>query len=196
MNSNSRRMGQWIVVLLIAGVAAPAAAQTVPSFELGAQYQGSRIMADPEGNTNPIGFNFDVAKTTMDKWSLVGELGLTRDSDDSQGVKLTATDWNFGGGVRYNGRMAPFSGAFEVLGGAIRRSLSVEDVSVNDTAFMIQPGVQFNYDMMENAGLVFGVAYRRVFWSDDIDSLSGNDAGGGENQFRWTVGVKIGFPRP
>jgi hypothetical protein len=196
VNRHSLKLGQWIVVLLIAGAAAPAAAQTTPSLEIGAQYQGSRIMADPEGNTNPLGFNVDVAATTMDNWSLVGEVGLTRDSDDDLGIDVSSTDWNFGGGLRYNGRMAPLSGAFEVIAGGIRRSLSVDNVSVNQTAFMIQPGVQFNYALMENTGLVLGVAYRRVFWGDDIDSLSANDAGGGENQFRWTVGVKFGFPRP
>jgi len=185
-----------VMAVAIGAAAAPASAQSVPKVELGVGYQGSHA---PDA-WFPLGFNTDVAITTMDKWSVVGEVGLTRHTEEEGGDNLAVKDLNFGGGVRYNGRMMPFSGAFEVIVGGLHRSFNFDEcsdpgVECSGTALMIQPGVQFSYDLMENAGLMFGASYRRVFWKDDSE-FSANDEGGGENDFRFVVGIKIGFPRP
>lgn len=182
-----------IVAVAIGAAAVPTSAQSVPKVELGVGYQASHA---PDAGF-PIGFNTDVAITTMDKWSVVGEVGLTRHSEEDG--DFVAKDLNFGGGVRYNGRMMPFSGAFEVIVGGVRRSFNFDEcdspgAECSGTAFMLQPGVQFSYDLMEHAGLMFGASYRRVFWKDDSD-FSAHDEGGGENDFRFVVGIKIGFPR-
>ena len=187
---HARKCGFGILVLLIAGIAVPAAAQT-PKFELGAGYQASHI---PE-NWNPLGFNVDVSITTMDKWSIVGEVGLTRDSEDAAGVaSATLTDTNFGGGLRYNGRMSPFSGYAQVVVGGLRRKVDVDIIGVggsdSSTKFMLQPSVGFTYDLMKNAGLLVDLGYRRVFLDKETDGDSG------ENEFRIVAGVNIGFPRP
>jgi hypothetical protein len=189
VNKYVYRFGMWSLVLLLVGVAIPAAAQN-PKFELGAGYQTSHI---PE-NWNPVGFNVDVAVTTMDKWSLVGEAGLTRDSADAEGIaSATLTDTNFGAGVRYNSRMSPLSSYFQLVAGAIRRSVDVDIIGINGndsaTKFMLQPSVGFTFDMMRNAGFRVDLGYRRVF----LDEAQDGDSG--ENQFRLVAGINIGFPR-
>jgi hypothetical protein len=179
----------WSLVLLLVGFAIPAAAQT-PKFELGAGYQTSHI---PE-NWNPVGFNVDVSVTAMEKWSVVGEVGLTRDSESAEGIAdATLTDTNFGAGLRYNSRMSPISGYFQLVGGALRRKVDVNVIGIgaNDAAtkFMLQPSVGFTFDMMKNTGFRVDLGYRRVFLDEATDGDSG------ENQFRLVAGINIGFPR-
>lgn len=189
MNKYVNRFGMWSLVLLLVGVALPAAAQT-PKFELGAGYQTSHI---PE-NWNPVGFNVDVSMAAMDKWSVVGEVGLTRDSESAEGIAdATLSDTNFGGGVRYNSRMAPISGYFQVVAGGLRRKVDVHIIGIgenqSETKFMLQPSVGFIFNLMKNTGFKVDLGYRRVFLDEAIDGDSG------ENQFRVMAGINIGFPR-
>src|SRR5262245_1403870 len=187
---NKYRIGMWSLVLLLVSVAIPAAAQT-PKFELGAGYQLSHI---PD-NTNPVGFDLDLAVSTMEKWSVVGEVGLTRDSEGFEGIaSASLTDTNFGGGLRYNGRMSPISGYFQIVAGAIHRKVSADVLGESldlpsANKFMLQPSVGFTFDMMKNAGFKVDLGYRRVF----LDEAEDGDSG--ENQFRFVAGINIGFPR-
>jgi Outer membrane protein beta-barrel domain len=190
VNKYVNRLGMWSLVLLIVGVALPAAAQT-PRIELGAGYQTSHI---PE-NWNPVGFDVDVAISAMsDKWSVVGEVGLTRDSESAEGIAdATLTDTNFGGGVRWSSRMAPVSGYFQLVAGGLRRKVDVNVIGIgiddSSTKFMLQPSIGFTFDMMKNAGFKVDLGYRRVFLDEAVDGDSG------ENQFRLMAGINIGFPR-
>ncbi len=189
VNKYVNRFAMWSLVLLLVGVALPAAAQT-PKFELGAGYQTSHI---PE-NWNPVGFNVDVSLNTMKKLSVVGEVGLTRDSQKASDIEdATLTDTNFGGGVRYNSRMSPISGYFQVVAGGLRRKVDVHIIGVgtnqSDTKFMLQPSVGFMFDLMKNTGFKVDLGYRRVFLDEATDGDSG------ENQFRLMAGIRIGFPR-
>jgi hypothetical protein len=178
-----------MLVLLAVAIAVPAAAQT-PKFELGVGYQTSHI---PE-NWNPLGLNLDLSITTMNKWSIVGEVGTTRDSQDAEGIaSATLTDTNVGGGLRYNRRMSPLSGYAQLVAGGLRRKVDVDIIGVgasdSATKFMLEPSVGFTYDLMKNAGLMLNLGYRRIFLDKSADGDSG------ENQFRLVGGINIGFPR-
>jgi hypothetical protein len=169
------------MVLLVTGVAAPAAAQS-SNVELGVGYQMTHI---PE-NWNPLGFNVAAAFGTSDNMRIVGEVGMTKDSEDALNiVSATVTDWNFGGGVRFTSGASSSQGYFQVIAGGLHRSLDFDIVGVgvggSQTKFMLQPGVGFTYGFSETAGLLVDLAFRRVFADEEP-----------ENQFRFVIGVQVG----
>jgi hypothetical protein len=171
--------------------AQPAAAQapatlTFPTFELSGGYQFLKVPDDEF----PFGLNVDGAWNFNEAFGVVGEIGWAFMSDDSDDVDVDSHAWTFGVGPRWNHRggerVWPFA---QILAGAIHARSSFDDgtgeVNVNDTKFMLQPGVGVNIIGGDGWGVVGQVDYRRVFLDEDEDGDSG------ENEYRVFVGIRL-----
>lgn len=170
----------FVVLGVCAAWAAPVAAQ--PRVDVGLAYQ---ILHAPD-ETYPFGFNVDVSGALTDSLRVVGEVGLSRDSDSVLFVDGTLTALHVAGGLRYQSDTPGWASYVQFLAGVHHDSVSVDIANLasgDDSAntFMIQPGVGIKLPIAPNFG-VFGQAdYRRIFYE-----------GEGENDYRFLVGVRIG----
>jgi hypothetical protein len=162
----------------------PAGAQTtVPTFELSAGYQFTRV---PDENL-PLGFAIDASRN-WGSLGLVAEGGWAHKSDDSQGFDSSLNLWHLGAGPRWSSwRSAAVTPYAQVIAGManLRASFGSGASEQTDSAtkFMVQPGAGISFNRGDGWA-VFGAAdYRRVF--------IGEDDGGGENEFRFLIGVRM-----
>jgi hypothetical protein len=170
----------FLVLAVCAMSAVPAAAQ--PRIDVGIAYQ---ILHAPD-QTYPFGFNVDVSGAITDSLRVVGEVGLSRDSDSVLFVDGTLTALHGAGGIRYQSDTPGWASYVQFLVGVHHDSASVDVADVNlpdlsENTFMIQPGVGIKVPIAPSFA-VFGQAdYRRIFYEDE-----------GENDYRFLVGVRIG----
>ena len=164
--------------------ALPVSAQNaVPTFELSAGYQFTHV---PDESL-PLGFAVDGSRN-WGPLGLVGEIGWAHKSDDTLGVDTSFNLWHFAAGPRWSSRRTPNITPYaQVLAGVANLRSSIEtsgvDISGSETKFMVQPGGGLSV-MAGDGWAVFGsVDYRRVF--------VGEEDGGGENEFRFLIGIRM-----
>ena len=184
MKGSVQLAGVLVFAAAIGGAAVPARAQTASNRSVEASI-GYQLLHIPD-ETYPFGFNVDVSRAMNDRWRLVGELGLAMDEQNEAGVSGDLSFFHFGAGPRLVAPMRYAQPFVQVLAGAVhpRASLIVNGAPLddNDWAFMLQPGVGVSVPAGDVVS-VFGQAdYRRAFFSEQ-----------GENEFRFTFGVRFGL---
>jgi len=191
---------------------AVATTTTMPTFELSAGYQLLRTGQVCDDNsvtqscrpdrTYPFGLSIDAVRN-FGALGLVGEGGWSYDSD-SQDFGAGALDfkvntWHLAGGGRWTSRRSarlwPYG---QVLAGVVQDRASGDAVdfvsgeSVSHTSFMLQPGVGATYLAGDGWGFFGQVDYRRVFLSEDNDSLDPfRNLSNGRNDFRFFIGIRM-----
>jgi hypothetical protein len=162
---------------MVAVTATPAAAQ---GADIGLGYQFLR----GDGESVPLGFNFDVAYPIMNQLSVVGEVGWSHDSESEFGIDASLNAVNFGAGIRWSGNYDPrFTPFAQVILGAQRDSYSVEGFEEFDdstTNFILQPGGGVSFKLNDMWGVFGQVDYRRIFYE-----------GEGTNAFRLVLGARV-----
>ena len=177
-----------LVVAVVLGTTAPAAAQTEPpTFELSAGYQFTHVT----DRDLPLGFAIDAARN-WGTFGLLAEVGWAFDSDSEAGVDLDFNVWHLGAGPRWSARQNPRVTPYaQVIAGWIQGRVSTEiagiDISDSSNDFMVQPGGGVSFQAGDGWAIFGAVDYRRVFIGDEDD----DDDGAGENQFRVFVGARM-----
>lgn len=178
-----------------------------PTFEVGLGYQWLRagdICFDEDeedcGNarTFPLGFAIDGVRN-FGSLGLVGELGWSRDSEDTtfgtSAGTLNEDIVHYAVGLRVTGHNAgrfwPYGQV--LFGGTTSRfDFEFDDDAVEDgldsdttTKFMIQPGIGATVVGGDGWGVFGQVDYRRIFLNEDEDGASGR------NDFRLFLGLRV-----
>jgi hypothetical protein len=160
-------------------VAAPSFAQTTtPPWDFSAAYS---FLRDQDFEENFHGWLISGGANLTPLFSVVGELGGNYKSFDDGPVDVKLSLYSFMGGPRIQARdSATFTPYGQILFGAVRGSVSVEDESDSETDFALQPGAGIDWWFQPNAGLRFGVDYRRIFTE-----------GEGTDQFGIRIGIVL-----
>ena len=191
-------VGVTVLSLLVAGVAAPAFAQTPPKAELAAGYQFLR----GDGENLKKGWFADIAVNTPRIVSLVGQVSgsyLSMSETATAGTSTISANgsvslYEFLGGVRFSSRKqakaVPFA---QVLAGGVRAGgkatvtsniggvSSTQSLNESDTELGVQAGGGLNLYPGQSVGVRLGFDYIRVFHKDaDATSF-----------FRFTAGAVI-----
>lgn len=165
----SRLWSAVALLLIIASVPTPAAAQTGTSVAVG--YQALHL---PD-TWAPVGVNLDVAFPRTDAWSILGEFGIAHeggdDASDADGFNI----FNIGAGARWTPGGDGLTPFVQVVAG-IQMSRSETDA---DTAFMLQPGAGVHFPIAERLGASAQVDYRPVFYREET-----------VQEFRFVVAVR------
>ena len=112
-------------------------------------------------------------------FGIVGEFGLNYDS----GEGISGTLMNFLGGVRFSSRSAArFTPYVEGLGGLVRTTITIGDVSTSVTDPAIQGGGGVDLKISDSASLRAGLDYR-VFFTE----------GSTTSALRLRAGLVVGF---
>ena len=177
------------VVMNVVGLSSSASAQ-MPKAELSGGYQVLHAL----DKTFPAGWYFDIAGNVNPWFAMVGEVGGTYKTENRQisidrTVDVTSKLHTFMAGVRLNARINPRVVLFHnVLAGGAHARVSTDAVGVTlsapETKFALQPNVGVNLMVTNKVGMRTAADYRRVFLGEDR---------GGENEFRFTVGVVLAF---
>jgi hypothetical protein len=188
---------------------------TMPTFELSAGYQFLRTgqVCDDNSITQtctpsrsyPFGLAIDAVRN-FGALGIVGEGGWSYDSDTendplspASGLGFKVNSWHLAGGprwtVRQNARLWPYG---QVLGGFTQDHVSGDAVdvlsgsSVSHNSFMLQPGVGATYIVGDGWGVFGQVDYRRVFLSQDTNSVDPfRNLNNGRNDFRFFIGLRM-----
>lgn len=157
-----------IALTMTAVASLPAQAQTTQTPEFSAGYQFTHF---PDTNV-PGGWYADYAVPVNSMWAAFGEVNGAYKEGDKLHV--------YGGGVRYverrNPQVVPFG---QILAGAATFSGGGD----TQTKFALQIGGGVNIPVNDMWDVRVGADYRRVF--------IGEDQGGGENEFRFVVGIVL-----
>jgi hypothetical protein len=167
--------------------AAPALAQ--PSIDVAVGYQSLHAQsqaADVPDQSYPFGINVDLSVGLNDSIRVVGEYGLSRDTDAAFAVTGTLSASHVAGGIRYASDTPGWSPYVQFLVGMQHDSFSVDVASNNlfdfsDNTLMIQPGAGITFPITRTVGIFGQADYRRIFYE-----------GQGETDYRFVVGVRIG----
>jgi len=169
--------GCCVLALLLAGAAAPAAAQTLatPNVEIGA---GLQLLHIPD-ETYPFGWNLDlsgpIANHETMRW--VGEGGMARDNPLPLGGTLTF--YHLGGGLRFMAaERAHATPYFQVIGGAARANNNATLVGLWGP--MVQPGVGVSVPINHFVNIIGQGDYRLAFFNGQTD-----------NEFRISAGARF-----
>jgi opacity protein-like surface antigen len=154
-----------MAVLLLVAAGAPAMAQDTPGVEIGAGYA---YLRDKElDDSFPLGWFADIAGNVSPWLGLVGELGGSYKTVDSEGVKLKLSVHTLMGGVRLARRGDGATAYIQVLAGAARGKVSFEGVGETDTNFAVQPGVGVDIRMSHSLAIRVGGDFRRIYGEND-----------------------------
>ena len=181
----SAQIAVWVWVLVFAGAAAPAMAQTAQRPNVDATI-GYQLLHVPN-ETFPFGWNVDVSGPMSDVWRLVGEFGMSRDEQTEAGVSGTLNYYHFGVGPRLTRNVAGVSPFVQLLGGGVHTRADLVfansgPFSDGDWAFMLQPGVGVSVPIGRMVSVVGQADYRRVFFKEQ-----------GDNEVRLALGVRFAF---
>ena len=169
----------FFIALLTMFAAVPSYAQTTtPSWDFSAAYS---FLRDQDLEENFNGWLISGGANLNPLFSVVGELGGNYKSFDQGPVDVKLSLYSFMFGPRIQARdNASFTPYGQILFGAVRGSVEVADESDSETDFALQPGAGIDWWFQPNAGLRFGVDYRRIFTE-----------GEGSNQFGIRVGIVL-----
>ena len=174
------------VAMRVLGLSSSASAQT-PKVEISGGYQALHALDE----TLPAGWYVEVAGNVNPWFGIVGEVGgayktKSERISNNRPVDVTSTLHTFMGGVRLSARINQrMVLVHPVLVGGAHASLSTDAVGVTRTKLALQPGLGINLMVTDEIGGRVAADYRRVF----IDQ----GEGGGENEFRSTVGFVLPF---
>ena len=184
-----RALPLGFVVMSVLGLFASASAQT-PKIELSGGYQVLHALKE----TLPAGWYVDVARDVNSWFGLVAEVGGGYKTNSqrisiNRTVDVTSKVHAFMGGVRLNARITPrIVLVHPVLVGGAHASVNTEAVGVtlspSETKLALQPGLGINLMVTDKIGIRVAADYRRVFLGEDR---------GGENEFRFTIGLVLAF---
>lgn len=185
MKQLARRLLCVAALVLVAAV--PALAQ--PSIDVAVGYQSLHAQsqtADVPDQSYPFGVNVDVSVGLNDSIRIVGEYGLSRDSDAAFAVSGTSTASHVAAGIRYASDTPGWSPYVQFLAGVQHDSFSVDVASNNlfdfsDNTLMIQPGAGITFPITRMFGIFGQADYRRIFYE-----------GEGQTDYRFVVGVRLG----
>ena len=160
------RVGLMVAILAVA-VSAPAMGQVTPSVEIGLGYA---YMRDEQlGESFPLGWYADIAGNLNGWLGLVGEVGgsyktLGEEGGPELDVKLSVHTGM--GGLRLSHRGDGANFYVQVLAGAARYGVSVQEESGSSTDFALQPGVGIEFGG-QSTRLRIGGDYRKIYTEGD-----------------------------
>lgn len=177
----------FCVAALLIGTTASALAQ--PSLDVAVGYQSLHARSqtpDVPNQDYPFGVNVDLSIGLNDSIRVVGEYGLSRDTDAAFDVSGTLSASHVAGGIRYASDTPGWSPYVQLLVGVQHDSFSVDVANNNlfdfsDNTLMIQPGAGITFPITRAFGIFGQADYRRIFYEDE-----------GQTDYRFVVGVRIG----
>ena len=152
-------------LMLLMAVAAPAAAQDGPRFDVSGGYSWLReTQADQT-------FHGWLASSVVyvNPWlGILGEVGQNYKSlDPEPGLEIRFNELSYMGGVRLCGYESAIAAYIQVAAGGVRSHTSISDATVSEdlsvTKFALQPGAGLDIYFGRHVGVRFGGDYRRVF---------------------------------